>query len=280
LFKKNSNELGIGIFAYNRPSHLRRVLISLENYKIKTAHIFLDGPKNSKDKIIQKEILFMTKYNPYIKLKLVKNNYNRGLADSITSGIEYLSKRYKNIIILEDDCIPRSEFFNFIYKSIHTQEFKKNLNPICGYQLPEIQKNEKKYLYPIFLDFFIPWGWCISARYWKMYQKYLKLKNKKKIDNVLLNKIRIITKNKNKSIWSKDFIEYNILKSIKIIFPSISLIKNIGFDGSGVNSGITDVFNSAYLKSKFKSSVFKIKSDKFLQRKQMKILIKRVKYFF
>ena len=68
MFKKNSNELGIGIFAYNRPSHLRRVLISLENYKIKTAHIFLDGPKNSKDKIIQKEILFMTKYNPYINL--------------------------------------------------------------------------------------------------------------------------------------------------------------------------------------------------------------------
>ena len=31
--KINSN-LGILVFAYNRPSHLRRVLISLEDYKI------------------------------------------------------------------------------------------------------------------------------------------------------------------------------------------------------------------------------------------------------
>ena len=29
------NNLEIAVFAYNRPSHLRRVLISLEDYKIK-----------------------------------------------------------------------------------------------------------------------------------------------------------------------------------------------------------------------------------------------------
>ena len=32
---KNFADLGIGIFAYNRPSHLRRTLISLENNNIK-----------------------------------------------------------------------------------------------------------------------------------------------------------------------------------------------------------------------------------------------------
>ena len=31
--------------AYNRPSHLRRLLISLENYIIKKAYVFLDGLK-------------------------------------------------------------------------------------------------------------------------------------------------------------------------------------------------------------------------------------------
>ena len=56
----------IAIFAYNRPSHLRRVLISLENYKITNAYVFLDGPKNRKDKILQKEIIFQIKFNPYI----------------------------------------------------------------------------------------------------------------------------------------------------------------------------------------------------------------------
>ena len=46
---KLPNNLVIAVFAYNRPSHLRRVLISLEDYKIKNIELFLDGPKNFKD---------------------------------------------------------------------------------------------------------------------------------------------------------------------------------------------------------------------------------------
>ena len=43
------NNIGIALFAYNRPSHLRRVLIALEDYKIDKIHIFIDGPQNNKD---------------------------------------------------------------------------------------------------------------------------------------------------------------------------------------------------------------------------------------
>ena len=47
---KLPDNLTIAVFAYNRPSHLRRVLISLEDYKIKNIDLFLDGPKNLKDR--------------------------------------------------------------------------------------------------------------------------------------------------------------------------------------------------------------------------------------
>ena len=66
----------------------------------------------------------------------------------------------------------------------------------------------------------------------------------------------------------------------KIIFPNISLIKNIGFDGSGVNSSLTNKFNTFYSKAKIENFNFNIKNDKLLKNKQMKILLKRVKYFF
>tara|TARA_B110000444_G_C18357321_1_gene374438 strand:- start:223 stop:456 length:234 start_codon:yes stop_codon:yes gene_type:complete len=45
------------IFAYNRPSHLKRVLIALENNKVKNdIYLIIDGPKNNFDKINQKDI--------------------------------------------------------------------------------------------------------------------------------------------------------------------------------------------------------------------------------
>ena len=58
-----------------------------------------------------------------------------------------------------------------------------------------------------------------------------------------------------------------------------SLIKNIGFDGSGINSSITDKFNTFYRKTK-KISANKIIENKKLQKKQLLILSKTFKYFY
>lgn len=64
-----------------------------------------------------------------------------------------------------------------------------------------------------------------------------------------------------------------------MIFPNRSLIKNIGFDGSGVNSSITGKFNSLYNKIS-NINVTKVWQNESLQKKQLSILLKRVKYFF
>ena len=52
----------------------------------------------------------MVKYNKNMKLKLIKKSKNIGLAKSIISGVTNLSNRYKNTIILEDDCIQEKNF--------------------------------------------------------------------------------------------------------------------------------------------------------------------------
>ena len=277
---KLPNNLVIAVFAYNRPSHLRRVLISLEDYKIKNIELFLDGPKNFKDKILQKEIIDMVRYNKSIKINLIKFNKNNGLAKSITSGIDHLAKQKKNVVILEDDCIPRKEFFLFILKIIKKNFYIKNTLPICGYQLPEIQKFKDRNVYPLFFKYFIPWGWFITSKDWIIYRKYTKKKKKEStIKDKLFLKIKKIVGNKNRKIWSLEFIEYNLIKNKKIIFPNKSLIKNIGFDGSGVNSSITNKFSTLYSKPK-KINVAKIYQNESLQKKQLSILFKRVKYFF
>ena len=58
------NDLGIGLFCYNRPSHLKRVLIALEDLKIKDLVIFIDGPLNQLDQI-NHEPLVSRLYIPY-----------------------------------------------------------------------------------------------------------------------------------------------------------------------------------------------------------------------
>ena len=280
MVKLNKN-LCIAVFAYNRPSHLRRVLIALENYKINSVNLFVDGPKNQKDRIIQKDfkqIFKDNKFNKKMKKTLHVSNKNIGLAKSIERGISQLSKKYEYILILEDDCIPRPEVFKFISKNLSNLK-KDGIGGICCYQLPEIHRiyENNNELNNFILKYFIPWGWCLASKNWRQFKKNKLIMSKKKIEDKILKKIDHIVKDK-KKIWSLNFMKYNQLTNKNFIFPSKSLIKNIGFDGSGVNSKITNKFNTDYSPSKKISS--KLIFDDKLILLQKKILLKRIKFFY
>ena len=53
-----------------------------------------------------------------------------------------MAKKYDFMIILEDDTIPRKDFFSFVQKIIKYQLDKKSA-AICGYQLPSIHMKKK-----------------------------------------------------------------------------------------------------------------------------------------
>ena len=269
----------IALFAYNRPSHLRRVLISLENYKIDRINIFLDGPKNKNDKIIQKEIKQIIKdhqYNRSINKKIHISKKNKGLAKSITSGLDSLTKKFEYVLVLEDDCIPRNEFFKYIFKNLKRLK-EKEFAGICCYQIPKIHNlfKSEKVIKNLILKYFIPWGWCVRSKDWIEYREFKPKKNK--IEDKIISKIDRLTIN-TKKIWSLKFMKFNFLNNKKFIYPSKSLIKNIGFDGSGVNSKVTDKFLTEYSSSSTISS--KVTASDKISKTQELFLSKTVKYFF
>ena len=76
-----ANKIGIGVFAYNRPSHLKRVLFSLNYLKIKDFTLFVDGPKNSIDRVNNKTINFIAKeMNKSGSRIIIKNHSTNNLS--------------------------------------------------------------------------------------------------------------------------------------------------------------------------------------------------------
>lgn len=279
---KISNKIGILVFAYNRPSHLRRVLIALEDYKINKINLILDGPKNKKDYICQKEIKSIVFGKTTIDINFIQRTKNFGLAKSITLALDSFSKIYENLIIIEDDCIPRKEFFRFMTNCIKRFNKDNSIGAICGYQFPKIQTEDNLELKIYKLDNFIPWGWSTKSIDWINYrkknQKFFNKKNLLKIKSkIILNLLKSKTNKKN--IWSLKFMIYNNLLNKKYIFPNKSLIKNIGFDGSGVNSKITDKFSAKYYPSK-KMVISKIIHNKRILKKHEKELIQNIGFYY
>lgn len=230
--------IGLGVFAYNRPSHLKRVLYSIINNKIKSFHLFIDGPKNKNDLENIKTINFIAKEMNKKKFQIFIHNQkkNIGLKKSIIYGADKLSQKYDKFIIIEDDCVIYKNFFSFMKKNLKLNVFQKyDIAAIYAFQFNEIQ-DKKMSLHSLLVSNFIPWGWGTLSNNWinfrKSKKKYLKSKNYFK--NLKTNK----------NFWSKDFINYNYNKNLRYIVPSINLVKNIGFDGTGVNSVATSVFNT------------------------------------
>ena len=173
-------------------------------------------------------------------------------------------------------------FLPIIKNTKNSKIYNKKIGAICGYQFPKIHDQKSSNLYPLILNYFIPWGWAIKSKQWRDYRKksYLKNNKNKSDSNILKNlkKLKKIKKN-GREIWSLNFIIYNFIKNYSFIFPSKSLVKNIGFVGSGVNSKLTSQFNTFYTSTK-KIVTNKIIKNKKVQKTQEKILLSSIKYFY
>ena len=252
----------IVIFAYNRSSHFKRVMISIQNNNIKNKiYIILDGAKNKKDKVNQTEIIGSIKpfgkYNKFKKnqITLIKNKKNLGLAKSIIQGLNKISKLTDSFIVLEDDVVPYSNCINFFLRCL--EKYKdQNIGAICAYQFINFDKNTKK-IETRFLKHFIPWGWATWSKNWREYQNYKSLLINENNNSIplFIKKIRKKIIKKKNNYWSIDFMLYNYFNNKFFIFPNHSLVKNIGFDGTGTNSVAS---NKLYVYEKnIKKMVFK-----------------------
>ena len=91
---------------------------------------------------------------------------------------------------------------------------------------------------------------------------------------------KLINKINRRNIWTIDFIYYNLKLSKKFIYPNFSLVKNIGFDGSGVNSKIDNSLRVVGNKSKNVKISNNILINNRIQVKQEKILSRKIKLFY
>ena len=107
------------------------------------------------------------------------------------------------------------------------------IEAICAYQHPNLSNKLKKYV-NLKMNLFIPWDG--NSKF-----KLIKFQNYK--ESLILPKIYKNLKKKieKSNLEFKLYILY-VSKNKKCIYPSHSMIKNIGFDGSGVNSKNSNLF--------------------------------------
>lgn len=256
------SKTGLLLVTYNRFEHSKKVIDAIKESGFDHVYVFIDGPINSYDIKQQKKISSYISSSG-LSFNLIKNSSNLGLAKSIINSINYMFKIYDRLIILEDDCVPNAEFKDFFLKMLDLHENNEEVGAICGFHpLNFIDKTiiENSYFVS---DRFIPWGWATWKKSWDLYEESL-IRLVSTVDEILvanklghdisdyLNRDKFLFEKND--IWSLNWILSLFKNNLKVAYPIESLVVNIGFDGTGVHSSKTDIFD-------YKIDIFNSKGD-------------------
>lgn len=160
------------LFVYNRPWHTQQTVEALQKNdlaKESDLFIFADGPKanatdEQKEKIRQVREYIHT-ISGFKEVHIEEAEQNKGLANSVISGVTKVVGEYGRVIVLEDDLIVSPFFLQFMNDALMKYKDNAKVSAISAFVNPITQKLSK----PFFLHYFACWGWGTWKRGWDIF---------------------------------------------------------------------------------------------------------------
>lgn len=260
----NSKLAPIALFTYNRPEHTLRTLTSLSTnpeFEESPLFVFCDGPRHTHDQdsvhATQKVVLDWK--HPYKKVTVSKNN--RGLANSIISGVTELASSFGSVIVVEDDLELSPAFLDFMNQGLRKYCDVESVLHLSGYSFPVLPTST------LINGHFIPltssWGWGTWDRAWKFFDPSMSSYKTLRGDKILRKAFdldgsykyfRMLERQKEGKIdsWAIRWYLSVFMKGGLSLFPSQSLVRNMGFDGSGTHCKVSRYGTSDLIQRDYK----------------------------
>jgi len=245
----------IALFVYNRPRHtqetiaaLRRNLLAAESDLI----VFCDGGKTDEDWQRVNEVRrFVKSVEGFKSVTVDESAFNLGLGRSIIDGITKVTAIHGRGIILEDDEILAPRFLDFMNAGLSLYENDPAVAAINGYLYPVKGTLPETF----FLRGENVWGFGLWKRSWDIFEpdgaKLLRMLEERgltsrfSLDNTAPFKaiLEAQIRGENDS-WAVRWQAAAFLRNMLTLFPNKSLVRNIGYDGTGRHCGVSSVYDT------------------------------------
>lgn len=252
----------IALFVYNRVWHTQQTVEALLNNFLASKSdliIFSDGAKRADDvEKVNKVREYIKQIDGFKSIAVFENETNKGLANSIISGVSHVLDMNEQIIVLEDDIVTSPYFLSYMNQGLHLYKNDHQVISIHGYVYPIKESLPKTF----FLRGADCWGWATWKRGWQLFEKDGKHLLQQLTDQNLINlfdfdasypyskMLSDQTKGLNDS-WAVRWYASAFLKEKLTLYPNTSLVKNIGLDNSGTHSGSSNNFDGALVDKEF-----------------------------
>ncbi len=245
-------EIGTVLFTWHRSEHTQKVLDALKHNTVlpDRLYIFQDGISDRTNCEEWHKVNQIIQNVDFCNTTVVVSKVNLGCRKSIVSGINYVLSKCDAVIVLEDDCVPERQFINFMTTALETYQNNDKVYSVSGYAWDVVLQNQEGDAY--FNGRSCSWGWGTWRDKWKAYEENYNIVNEIKADPVAVERLHI---------WGNDLEEmlagnihgicdaWDVFWSLNIIkrggcclSPYKTLVRNIGFDGSGLHCNSSEYF--------------------------------------
>ena len=246
----------IVLFVYNRVDHTQKIIESIGRCPEaleSELYIFSDGPKNEQAASKVKEVrayIHNEKIQASFKnVNIIEAPKNKGLANSVISGVTRVMNQYGRAIVVEDDNIAAPGFLRFMNAALDFYEHNPRIWSIGGYTpkitIPSDYKHDvfimdkgSSYAWATWKDRWDSIDWEI--RDYPSFKRNFRLRRAfNRVGNDRCDMLQAQMEGRIDS-WAIRF-TYNAFRQNKMfVLPAKSLISNTGNDGSGVHVGNGD----------------------------------------
>lgn len=244
----------IALFVYNRPQHTKRTLKFLQQNDLAAESklfVFSDGPKNKSDEERVADVRALLKtIDGFKSVEVIESKQNMGLANSVIAGVTKLVKDYKQVIVFEDDLISSPYTLTYFNEALTRYLHEEKVMHIGAYMYP---LQDPSLPDSFFYRAATSWGWATWERAWVHFEPDISMlikqfDAKKRSDFSIEHRMNFWKqmqdfKNGKNNSWAIRWYASIFLRGGLTLNPSQSLVNNIGHDGTGVHSGINDIYN-------------------------------------
>lgn len=243
------------LFVYNRPSHTRQLIESLQANKEAAESpliIYSDAARDDAARAAVEEVRqFIHSISGFGSVEIIERTENWGLAQNIIDGVSTQIERYGRVIVLEDDLLVAPYFLRFMNDALNLYEDEPRIGHIQACDFTQDASLPDTFL----IKWTGSWGWATWKRAWKHFnpdgKALLQQLEARKLTRTFdfngtyrfTRMLRRQTEGKNNS-WAIRWNASLFLADILSLNVGRSLVQNNGFDGTGTNCGGGGLYGS------------------------------------
>ena len=244
ISNNHTTPVAVLFLVFNRPETTAKVFDAIRTSRPARLYVASDGPREDRPneaETVDRVRSLATKVDWPCEVKTLFRDKNLGCKVAVSNAISWFFDHEPEGIVLEDDCLPGPDFFQYCVELLGRYREDERVGLICGTSLCDIRAQsicwgDEDY---VFTRYPSVWGWASWRRVWRDYdvtisswtarrQDVMALTHNSKLNGINASLFDRVSSGK---IDTWDYqVSYLLWTTNRLaVAPRFNLIENIGF---------------------------------------------------